>query len=611
MSGFVAVLSLDGAPNDPAEISSLAEALKVRGLDQYSVWTGDGISLAHATLQLAEDASVRRQPCCLDGSVWITGDIRVDGRADLYRALRAAGQSPAASASDAELVLHAYRAWGEALLDHLLGDFSFALWDCASRSLLCGRDQFGVRPLFYARAGNRLLVSNTLLCLRSHPDVSDALNDAAIGDFLLHGFNRDPATTSFEDVRRVPGGHLLTCTPGSEPRIRRYWSLPRYDELRLKGRGEYVERFRQIFDEAVSDRIRDVDFVGINMSGGLDSPLIAATARDILARRGGLSEVRAYTVVYDRLFRDEERHFSQLAADRLGIPIEYLAADDFGLFKEGAGHPFLFPEPLDGLSRPSFASAARDMVDPRCRVVLTGYDGDALLIASPLGQLADFARNLQLGALASGSVRYAAAKRKPFQAVLRRLPRWRSRAQEGDEFPIWLNPDFKRRARLRDRWESQYSGPKRHEGPRAGAHNAMSSEMWPAVLEGYDSGFTGVPADHRHPLLDLRLVRFCLSLPAIPWCVDKHMFREAGRDVLPEPVRLRPKAPLGGNPVRSALRTYLAKAEWLPLHPELANYVDVGLMEQVIDELGTEGYWFALRVFTLNYWLLSRKGGCK
>jgi asparagine synthase (glutamine-hydrolysing) len=245
-------------------------------------------------------------------------------------------------------------------------------------------------------------------------------------------------------------------------------------------------------------------------------------------------------------------------------------------------------------------------------VVLTGYDGDALLTASPLGELAQSARNFQLGALASGFLHYASAKREPLQAVLRRLPPWRGRVHKDDEYPTWLNADLKRRTNLKARWTSPYSGPQDYEGPRAGAYRAMSSEMWPAILEAYDPGFTGSPVDHRHPLMDLRLVKFGLSLPAIPWCVDKHIIREAGRNVLPEPVRLRPKSPLGGNPVRCSLRTYLAATKkWPPLHPALKKYVDVGRIQQIIDDLGTERYWFALRVFTLNYWLLSRKDGCK
>ena len=84
-------------------------------------------------------------------------------------------------------MLRAYRAWGEHCLEHLLGDFSFALWDSEQRTLFCARDRFGLRQLCYAQLANTFIVSNSICSIRKHPAVSDRLCDAAIGDFLLFG----------------------------------------------------------------------------------------------------------------------------------------------------------------------------------------------------------------------------------------------------------------------------------------------------------------------------------------------------------------------------------------------------------------------------------------
>jgi asparagine synthase (glutamine-hydrolysing) len=145
-------------------------------------------------------------------------------------------------------------------------------------------------------------------------------------------------------------------------------------------------------------------------------------------------------------------------------------------------------------------------------------------------------------------------------------------------------------------------------GSREEAYQAMTLKTWPAILEGRDAGVTGTPVEHRHPLLDLRLIEFGLSLPAIPWCVDKYLLREASKGVLPEAVRLRPKRPLGGDPMPFVIRNYWEKMRQpLAPHPALARYIDVQRLPHIIDETKTEGYWLALRVFVLNFWLLKHQ----
>ena len=95
-------------------------------------------------------------------------------------------------------------------MQHLRGDFAFAIWDARKKLLFCARDHFGVKPFYYSDLGELFLFSNTLDCLRLHPEVSDELNDAAIGDFLLFGLNCDAATTTFRDIRRLPAAHAMT-----------------------------------------------------------------------------------------------------------------------------------------------------------------------------------------------------------------------------------------------------------------------------------------------------------------------------------------------------------------------------------------------------------------
>jgi asparagine synthase (glutamine-hydrolysing) len=602
MSGFVATFDWSSKAIDRRFLDKLVDTLRFRGPDSQHVWIDGPIGFGLAELRTMDETLGTPRPLAIDGTLAIVGDIRIDGRQALTAKLLANGEAVTAATGDSELLLGAYRVWGPALLDHVIGDFSFALWDGARRQILCARDHFGVKPLFYAVTGSVLIVSNTLSCIRSHPEISSDLDDAAVGDFLLFGFNANPATTTFAAIKRVPGGARLTSRSGEGMRVESYWTLPSYAERRLPKREDYIEQFRHLLAEAVSDRIR-ANEVCVHLSGGLDSSLIAATAHRQMLGGNGDRSLSGLTVVYEKLFDDDEIQFSRLGATSLGISLQQLAADDFQLFDWPSGFEHVFPEPLDGLARPGLVTAFSKATSAAGRVALTGYDGDALLTSSWTAQLKDDLDGRRFARAIANVIGYIGAKQGLAAALARRLP-WRPSAAVADPgFPSWLNPAFVESGQLRARWE-QSAVRRRGEGPRDGAYAAMTEPYWLAILECLDAGFTGVPVDHRHPLLDLRIVEFCLSLPAIPWCIDKHLFREAVRDQLPEPIRLRPKSPLGGDPLPPLIRRYRERqGDALDLHPSMGRYLDISQKAAIIDELGTDGYWFSLRALTLNFWL--------
>ena len=203
MRGLVCLVNVDGSPVDRPLLGRLTEFMASRGPDAQQVWIDGHVGLGHTMLRTTDEAAGERQPCSLDGQVWLAADARVNGATGSHRRPAARQECPE-TATDAALILHAYQVWGEACLAHLIGDFAFVIWDGRRRTLFCARDHFGVKPFYYARVANSLILSNTLNCIRQHPAVSDALNDLAIADFLLFDVNLEPGTTAFADVQRVP-----------------------------------------------------------------------------------------------------------------------------------------------------------------------------------------------------------------------------------------------------------------------------------------------------------------------------------------------------------------------------------------------------------------------
>ena len=291
--------------------------------------------------------------------------------------------------TDPELILHAYANWREDCVYHLRGDFAFALWDAIEKKLFCARDHFGIKPFFYSASENRFLLSNTLNCLRAHPEVSDGLNAAAIADFLLFGLNCDVARTTFRDIQRLPPAHFLSVSRNAL-RTERYWSPPAGGRIRYARPSEYIEHFREILKAAVADRMR-MDRVGIFLSGGMDSGCIAAMAREVSSDPRGAKDLRGYTTVFRSLMHDEEGAYARETAKFLGIPLSFFAMDDLKLFDRWDDPEMTPPEPVDSPFVASFVDFYR-MVNAECRIALSGDGGDHRLCFQMLPYAADWLR---------------------------------------------------------------------------------------------------------------------------------------------------------------------------------------------------------------------------
>jgi asparagine synthase (glutamine-hydrolysing) len=265
-----------GAPVEARLLYKLTQFLCYRGPDAVEVWSDGAIGFGHTMLRTTRESRAEQQPANLDGKLWITADCRLDGRDELRARLAEEGVKPSQLGPDCELILHAYAVWGAECVQHLSGDFSFALWDAIRQTLYLVRDHFGIRPFYYATLGDLVVFSNTLNCTRQHSAVSDRLNDRAVADFLLFGLNCDGSTTTFRDVQRLSPAHVLAVSQ-RQMELNRYWRVPADGHIRYGRAADYVEHFRSLLDVAVSDRTR-ADRVGILLSGGLDSASVAATA---------------------------------------------------------------------------------------------------------------------------------------------------------------------------------------------------------------------------------------------------------------------------------------------------------------------------------------------
>jgi asparagine synthase (glutamine-hydrolysing) len=607
MSGIVGIFNLDGAPVSKKLLTSMTASLSFRGPDGTSEWLRENVGFGHALLR-TNQGSDRQQPVTLEGQIWLTGHARIDGRRELLTELGKHFQdrkvsfqtNPDSFPPDGDLILMAYKIWGEECVAHLIGDFSFAIWDSRKGQLFCARDQMGVGQFYYARKNGCFVFSNTLNCLRSHPEVSATLNDVALGDYLLFGLNHDKTTTIYTDIQRLPRAHSLTVTSDAV-RTKEYLTL-RVNNVRYKSNSDYVERFKELLDTAVADRLRSTK-VGVAMSGGLDSSMIAASADSGLKLIDPSSELRAYCVVYDGAFPDDERTYATQVARSLKIPVYFLEGDQINSQTSKRTLGFA-PEPFD--VEPFYVASDELLrqISTTSRVGLTGWDGDTFMSESPKYLFHDLWRTRSFGKLANELMRYVYYQKSPPPVGIRTWWKTRHLANANTSYPVWINQEFAQKTKLAERWRENTSKSSLLHSTRPHAFRNLNTPHWDALFSRFDSGVTGLPLEVRHPLIDPRLVEFLLGLPIIPWLIGKHILREAARGILPEPVRRRRKTTLTGDPGQQLRYSTKAKEidSFVPT-PEILNYIKREAVPPLTTESDSDSLWANARPFSLNQWL--------
>jgi asparagine synthase (glutamine-hydrolysing) len=209
---------------------------------------------------------------------WLVFNGEIFNFQELRRDLEARG-CQFHSQGDTEVLLMGYREWGQQLLERLRGMFAFAIWDPSRQALLLVRDRLGIKPLYYASAPGRLLFASELRALLASGLVPRELDVTGLDSFLKFGAVQEPATM-VRGVRLLPAGCLLRWTGGA-PQVERYWELPAA-ALPLNGdarvRAKHIEALREELDTAVRMRLVSDVPLGIFLSGGLDSTVVAAIA---------------------------------------------------------------------------------------------------------------------------------------------------------------------------------------------------------------------------------------------------------------------------------------------------------------------------------------------
>ena len=560
MCGIAGCISPPGTAPDRAALERMARALAHRGPDDHGIEVAGQVGLVHTRLSIVDPSPAGHQPMELGGGRWwLTYNGEVFNHLELRDEL---GGREWRGGSDTETLLHALDAWGDDALARCNGLFAFAALDSARRRVLLARDRFGVKPLYLARHGGAVWFASEVGAL-----LAAGVAGAARPDVLAHAVGygwAEGAQTPFAGIDRLAPGTLLDIDLETLAATERRWYDPaaavdreRMAALADAGRGELGDMLEAELRGSVRRRLMADVPVGTMCSGGLDSSLITALAREEHPR------IVAYNAAVTDQPGADEGPWARLVAGELGVelrtaPMDAAAWRD-GLVRAVRHHEF----PLMHESSVPMAMIAALAHGDGVKVLLSGEGADELFAGY------DFLHGAEYRAVLPASTRLrqrVELLRARADALRRRGGRglWRGlrrRAPGGTAepafLPAWAASAAAHAEAVRERARGAYA---HHPGPEGELEAALLGDLstyLPHLLNRQDKNTMQASIETRVPFLDPAVVALALNLPvgARTQPLRKGVLRDVGARHLPRAIARRAKVGFGFD-----VRRYLAPA---------------------------------------------------
>lgn len=386
MCGIVGLLNLDGRPVDPDLVLRMRETLVHRGPDGSGLWTEGFVGFGHRRLRIIDLSDQGAQPMV---SVEHRYVLNFNGEIYNYRELKAELQGLGywfRSTSDTEVALNALAQWGPDAISRFNGMFAFTLWDRKEKTLLIGRDRYGIKPLYIAQQGKRFYCASEQKAFLADPDFERNLDQSALYEYFTFQ-NLFTDRTLLEGVDMVPAGHYavldLSGAHTGETKVawHRYWDYRFWEPDQSASKEEYVEELNRLFAQAVDRQlVSDVE-IGSYLSGGMDSGSITAVAAK------NIDNLKSFTCGFDlssasgiELAFDERGKAEAMSARFKTEHYEMVlkAGDMERCLPALARH---LEEPRVGQSYPNYYAAL--LASKFVKVVMSGAGGDELFGGYP------------------------------------------------------------------------------------------------------------------------------------------------------------------------------------------------------------------------------------
>jgi asparagine synthase (glutamine-hydrolysing) len=563
MCGISGSLNFNGAPADRNRLAGMISTVLHRGPDAHDVHVAGPVGLAHARLSIIDLQSGAQPMSTVDGRLWITFNGEIFNYIELREELLSKGHR-FATRSDTEVILNAYREYGEECVHHFNGQWAFAIWDAHDRKLFLSRDRFGVRPLFYTQTSDCFLFASEIKALLACPEVPAEIDIQGL-DQIFTFWVTLPPRTAFKDIFQLPPGYSLIVEDGTV-RVKQYWSLS-YAEVgdaQSANEEQLAEQLAWLLEDATRIRLRSDVPVGAYLSGGIDSTVTTALVRKIANDR-----LRSFSITFEDAEFDEKVYQDEAS--------KYLGTQHSNVSCSSTDIARVFPEVIRHTEQPVIRTAPAPMFllsklvrDAGFKVVLTGEGADEVLggydifkeakIRRFLGRdpesrwrplllkrLYPYMRNIQKQPTAYLKHFFRVSQQDLSDPFFSHLPRWELTAKLKQFFSLDVREataKFDETGELERALPSEYAS-----WSYFGKAEYLEAKY---LMPGYilssqgDRMAMANSVEGRYPFLDYRVVEFAAKLPAnvkMKGLDQKHLLKKAFRGLIPDSIVRRPKQP--------------------------------------------------------------------
>ena len=560
---------------DPVILQGMGESLRHRGPDgegeeiqQSAEW---GLGLGHTRLSIIDLSPAGKQPMCNeDGTIWITYNGEIYNFRELRAELERNGHR-FKSNSDTEVIIHLYEERGVRCLERLNGMFAFALWDRSEKTLFLARDRIGKKPLHYSLCDGGIVFGSEIKALLKHPKVAREIDLGSLSKYLSYEYVPAPDSI-FKSIRKVRPGYFLLYKDGAM-RTEKYWDLPLSDNpIGYKTEDEYVDELREILERSVRSRlVADVP-VGVFLSGGLDSSLVAA-----MAKRCN-KDIECFSIGFDEVSFDERKYAAKVAQSiNLNQNLRVFSTSE--MLENLQALPRLLDEPMaDASILPTYLLSK--MTSEKLKVALSGDGGDELFAGYPTHQahklityfdflpdsLKDVAKSLaQLLPVSDTNISFD-FKIKQFLRGAGvsseiRFFRWMGGLMDSEKKELWSD-DLKAALRHQNSYQDIFrylSESGLTKDLERILYLSMKLYLQDDILVKVDRAAMANGLEVRCPLLDQEFVEFACKLPTkykLKGLKTKYLLKKAARGILPDEIIDRRKKGFG-IPIARWLRNEL------------------------------------------------------
>jgi asparagine synthase (glutamine-hydrolysing) len=372
MCGICGIFNFDPQQRvQPETLRAMNRQIVHRGPDDEGSYCDANVGIAMRRLSIVDLKSGHQPLSNEDGTIWIVFNGEIYNHGELRPVLEKQGHHFRTS-SDTETIVHLYEQHGENCVRHLRGMFAFAVWDGRRRRLFCARDRLGIKPFYYSLQGRRLIFGSEIKTLLEFPAMRAELNKTALPEYLAFGYSTGSGTL-FAGVKRLEPGHWLTVDERGTFKVERYWDLlDSYSHKEPRPFEQDVRNYRELLEQAVQSHLMSDVPLGMLLSGGLDSSVVAA-----LLRRQRKDPIQTFSVGYPEA-ESSELPMAHRVAQHLGTEhheVKINAESFFGALPHLIWHE---DEPLVWPSSVSLYFVCR-LARENVKVVLTGEGSDETL----------------------------------------------------------------------------------------------------------------------------------------------------------------------------------------------------------------------------------------